>query len=182
MPRIQPNAKPDAKSQELLAGVKKMLGGTPNMFTTMAQSPATLGTFVGALVALGDSKLSSGLRAQISLAVAGANGSDYCASAHTTLGKLSTVEEGELAQNLQCKSPNAKTQAALTFARKIVAERGRVSDADVQAVRSAGYSEGEIVDIVTVTAIGIFTNYFNHIAGTEVDFPLIRTVNVAKAA
>ncbi len=182
MARIQPNTTPDTKSQELLAGVKKMLGGTPNMFTTMAHSSAALGVFVGALGALSTSKLSGGLREQIALAVAGANGCDYCASAHTALGKMNKLSEGELAQNLQSESTDEKTQAALSFARKIVDARGRISDADLQTVRSAGYSESEIVDMVAVTCINIFTNYFNHIAGTEIDFPLVSTQGVAKAA
>jgi uncharacterized peroxidase-related enzyme len=182
MPRIQPNKNPDAKSQELLAGVKNMLGGTPNIFTTMAHSPATLGVFVGALGALANSKLSGGLREQIALTVAGANGCDYCASAHTALGKMNKIEEGELKANLQTKSSDPKVQAALIFARKIVDARGRLSDADVQAVRKAGFDDSEIVDIITVTAVNIFTNYFNHIVGTEVDFPLISTANIAKAA
>ncbi len=182
MTRIQPNLTPDTKSQELLAGVKKMLGGTPNLFTTLAHSPAALGVFVGALGALSNSKLSSGLREQIALAVAGANGCDYCASAHTALGKMNKISEGELAQNLQAKSGDAKTQAALVFARKIVEVRGHVSDADVQTVRTAGYGESEIVDMVAVTCINIFTNYFNHIAGTEIDFPLVSTQGLAKAA
>lgn len=182
MPRIQPNATPDAKSQELLAGVKKMLGGTPNMFTTLAHSSGALGMFVHSLGALAGGKLSGALREQIALTVAGANGCDYCASAHTALGKMNKVSEGELAQNLESKSADAKIQAALLFARKIVVARGHVSDADLQAVRAAGYNDGEIVDIVAVTCVNIFTNYFNHIAGTEIDFPLVSTVSVAKAA
>lgn len=182
MPRIQPNQNPDPKSQELLAGVKQMLGSTPNIFTTMAHSPATLGVFVGALGAMASSKLSGGLREQIALAVAGVNGCDYCASAHTVLGKMNKVAEGELAQNLQGKAADAKTQAALDFAKKIVNARGHVSDSDVQAVRAAGYSDGEIVDMVTVTCINIFTNYFNHVMDTDIDFPLVRTENSSKAA
>lgn len=182
MTRIQPNTTPDLKAQELLGGVKKMLGTTPNMFTTMAHSSAALGVFVGALGALGSSKLSSGLREQIALAVAGANGCDYCASAHTALGKMNKIAEGELALNLKSKSSDAKTQAALTFARKVVDARGHVSDADVQLLRTSGFSEGDIVDMVAVTCINIFTNYFNHVAATEIDFPLVTTEGVAKAA
>ena len=182
MTRIQPNLTPDIKSQELLSGVKKMLGGTPNLFTTLAHSSAALGVFVGALGALSSSKLSGGLREQIALTVAGVNGCDYCASAHTALGKMNKINEVELAQNLLAKSENAKTQAALVFARKIVEARGHVYDSDVQTIRDAGFSEGEIVDMVAVTCINIFTNYFNHIAGTEIDFPLVSTQDLAKAA
>ena len=173
MVRIQPNTNPDAKSQELLVGVKKMLGSTPNIFTTMAHSSGALGVFVGALGAMSGSKLSGGLREQIALTVAGANSCDYCASAHTALGKMNKVAEPELAINLQAKSSDGRTQAALTFARKIVDLRGHVADADVTAIRSAGYSDSEIVDIVAVVCVNIYTNYFNHVAGTSIDFPMV---------
>lgn len=182
MPRIQPNTEPDHKSKELLAGVEKMLGGIPNLFTTMAHSSAALGVFVGALGALAISKLKASLREQIALTVAGANGCDYCASAHTALGKMSGVSEEELMKNLYTQSNDEKTQAALSFARKIVETRGHVSDADLKAVRQAGYNEGEIVDIIAVTCINIFTNYFNHIAETTIDFPVVSTASTKKSA
>ena len=181
MVRIQPNTNPDAKSQEMLAGVKKMLGSTPNVFTTLAQSSTALNFYLSASGALKDSKLGGPLREQIALTVAGANSCDYCASAHTTLGKMQKIAEGELAKNLQAISGDAKTQEVLKFARKIADLRGNVTDADVNAVRAAGYSDGEIVDIVAVVAINLFTNYFNHVAGTAVDFPLVSTVNAAMA-
>lgn len=182
MSRIQPNTTPDAKSQELLAGVKQMLGGTPNMFTTLAHSSSSLGFAVAGFTGFGASKLSAGLREQLALTVAGANACEYCASAHTALGKMNKIAEGELANNLNAKSADAKTQAALTFARKVVVARGHVADSDLQAVRAAGYSDAEILDIVTIVAFNTFTNYINSVAITEVDFPLVSLSNVAKAA
>jgi len=177
MVRIQPNTNPDAKSQELLAEVNKKLGRTPNIFKTLAHSSAALNYFLSASGALSASKLSSALREQIALTVAGANSCDYCASAHTALGKMQKIAESELAKNLQAMSGDAKTQAALKFARKIVDLRGAVSDADLAAVRCAGYSDGEIVEIIAVVCNNIFTNYFNHVAGTAVDFPLVSTAH-----
>lgn len=179
MARIAPNTKPDPRSQELLAGVKQMLGSTPNMFTTLAHSASSLGFAVAGFTGFGESKLSPALREQIALTVAGANACDYCASAHTALGKMHKVSEDELSQNLQALSGDRKTQTALTFARKLVDQRGRVSDSDVEEVRKAGYGDGEILDLVTVTVFNIFTNYINHVAGTEIDFPRIITAQAA---
>lgn len=182
MPRIQPNQNPSPKAQAQLEAVKKMLGSTPNIFTSMAHSPAVLGFYLGASGALAETSISGALREQIALTVAGANACDYCASAHTALGKMQKVNEGELALNLDSKSGDAKTQAAMTFARKIVDLRGHVSDADVNAVRAAGYTDAQVLEIVAVIAINIFTNYFNHIVGTDIDFPLVTTNAVSKAA
>ena len=182
MSRIQPTTTPDAKSQELLSGVKQMLGGTPNMFTTLAHSSSSLGFAVAGFTGFGASKLSAALREQLALTVAGANGCEYCAAAHTALGKMNKIAEDELANNLNAKSADAKTQAALTFARKVVVARGHVADTDLQAVRVAGYSDAEILDIVTIVAFNTFTNYINSVAKTDVDFPVVNIGGVAKAA
>ena len=92
MSRIQPTTTPDTKSQELLAGVKKMLGGTPNMFTTLAHSSSALGFAVAGFTGFGASGLSAALREQLALTVAGANGCGYCASKHTALDKMNKIE------------------------------------------------------------------------------------------
>ncbi len=175
MPRIQPieldQAQPKAKA--LLEGVHKSLGITPNIMRTMAQSPATLEAFLGFGKALSGASLSPQLREQIALTVAGENTCDYCASAHTAIGTKLGLDTDELAANLKGFSSNPKIQAALDFARRILTERGRVSDDDLRRVREAGYSEGEITEIVAVVAQNIFTTYFNHIADTDVDFPRV---------
>jgi uncharacterized peroxidase-related enzyme len=181
MSRIKPNSTPDPKSLDLLGGVKQMLGSTPNMFTTLAHSSTSLGFAVTGFTGFGASKLSAALREQLALTVAGANGCEYCASAHTALGKMNKIADGELANNLNAKSADAKTQAALTFARKVVVARGHVADADLLAVRAADYSDAEILDIVTIVAFNTFTNYINSVAKTDVDFPVVNLSGVAKA-
>ena len=98
------------------------------------------------------------------------------------MGDGAGLSADELEQNLKGQSADAKTQAALTFVNKLVQSRANVTDADVQVLKEAGYSEGEVFEIVTVAVFNIFTNYFNHVADTEVDFPHISTESVEKAA
>lgn len=171
--RIKPNSQPDAKAKEQLANIQKMLGRTPNIFTTLAHSPAALAFCLNGAAALRETKIPGTLREQIALTVAGLNNCDYCAAAHTAIGKMEKLPESELSQNLVGKSQNAKTQAALTFAQQIVEMRGHVSDSNLEAIRKAGFSEAEIIEIVACVCQNIFTNYFNHVAGTEVDFPKV---------
>jgi alkylhydroperoxidase family enzyme len=85
------------------------------------------------------------------------------------------VDAKELALNLTGKSGDAKTLAALTFGRRVLETRGHVTDADLLAVRSAGYSDADVVEIVAVTVDNIFTNYLNNVAKTAIDFPLVST-------
>lgn len=182
MSRINPNTTPDAKTAEMLDGVKKQLGSVPNIFATLAHSPAALGFYLQGSATLGGTALSARLREQLALTVAGANACDYCASAHTVFGRMRKIDDAELARNLAGRSDDAKTQAALTFARRIIDTRGHVADADLAALRDAGYSDAEAIEIVAVTALNIFTNYFNSIAGTEVDFPRVTTAAATQAA
>lgn len=182
MARIQPNENPSPEAQKQLDGVKEKLGSVPNIFQTFSHSPAVLDFYLQGSGALANTSISAALRESIALTVAGLNGCDYCASAHTVIGKSAGLSDDEAGENLHAKSGDAKTQAALDFAAKLVQNRANVTDADVQAVKDAGFSDGEVLEIVTVVAFNIFTNYFNHTADTDVDFPHVSTGDVKKAA
>lgn len=183
MPRLTALATADAPadSQPMLAAVQKKLGKVPNLVKTFAHSPAVLRFYLGQSDALAGGALPAPLREQIALAVAGSNACDYCASAHTVMGKGAGLDRDELAANLQGHSPDAKTQAALTLATGIVQTRGRVDSVYIDAARRAGYGDAEIVEIVANVAANIFTNYFNHVADTAIDFPIVRTTQAATA-
>ena len=78
-----------------------------------------------------------------------------------------------MAENLAGRSIDAKTEAALAFAIAIVQSKGHLSGESLQAVKVAGYKQDAIIEIVAHVAMNIFTNYFNHIAGTVIDFPFV---------
>jgi uncharacterized peroxidase-related enzyme len=162
------------KTRELLNAVKEKLGRTPNMMKTMAQSPAVLEAYLTFSGALAGGELSGRLREQIALVSAEINGCGYCASAHTAIGKIVGLDEDAILAARNAHAADPKTDAALKFARTVILNRGEVSDADLQAVKSAGFSEGEIVEIVTNVALNIFTNYLNEIAKTDIDFPGVK--------
>lgn len=171
---IQPDHA-QGKAKELMTAIKTEMGSVPNLFKVLAHSPAALQSYLSQSKALAGGVLPPPLREQLALAVAGTNGCDYCASAHTLMGKGAGVVEAELKSNLQSQSSDSKTQAALQFARKIVETRGRTTESDLAAVRNAGFSDAAIVEIITHVGMNIFTNYFNHIAETDVDFPRVDT-------
>jgi uncharacterized peroxidase-related enzyme len=167
------NDVPEA-SKPILDAVHKQLGVVPNMFRLIASSPAVLGGFAtnnGALAKTLDVKT----RERIALAVAQINGCDYCLSAHSYLGlNLAKISPEEVALNRKGESGEAKANAAVHFAAKVVRERGHVGDADVRAVRDAGFSDSQIVEIIAVVAENIFTNLLNVVAETDIDFPVVR--------
>jgi uncharacterized peroxidase-related enzyme len=147
------------------------MGGVPNLISTLAQSPAAVNAYLAFDGALAKGSLPRSLREQLALVVGEANSCDYCVSAHSMLGGKAGLSTDEVLKARAGNATDPKNAAALGFARKVVRERGLVSDQDVTALRTAGFSEGEIVEIVANTALNIFTNYFNHVAQTVVDFP-----------
>jgi len=168
-----------AASQPLLDAVEKQLGVVPNMFRLISLSPAALQGFLGFSGALGKT-LDVRTRERIALAVAQINGCDYCLSAHTYLGlNLAKIDAAEIALNRKGSSSDAKASAAVAFAAKIAKERGNVSDADVRAVKAAGYTDAQIVEIVAVVAENFFTNFLNIVAQTEIDFPVVTAAEAA---
>lgn len=172
LPAIDP-VTATGEAKVLLDGVQKKLGVTPNILRTMANAPAVLKAYLELGEALSGGSFDAKSREAFALAVAGANACDYCASAHTAISKSLKVDDSEIDLRLRGHASDPKLDAALVFARKIVEKRGFVSDDDIAAVRGAGHNDGTIAEIVANVAANILTNYFNHVAQTEVGFPKV---------
>ncbi len=168
-----------AASAPLLDAVEKSLGVVPNLFRLVGQSPAALEGMLGLNGALGRT-LDAATRERIALAVAQVNGCDYCLSAHTYLGlNVAKLDEAEIARNRSGGSGDPRANAAVAFAAKVAAERGRVTDADLAAVKLAGFTEAQIVEIVGLVAVNVYTNFINNVAETDIDFPVVRAAEAA---
>jgi uncharacterized peroxidase-related enzyme len=172
LPAIQ-TERASGKAKELLEAVQAKLKITPNMTRVMANSPAVLQGYLSFSGALAGGALNPKLREEIALEVGEQNECQYCVSAHTAIGKMTGLTDLEIAGARAAESSSPKNAAALKFAREIVAKQGRATDADVQAVRAAGFTDGEIAEIIAHVALNVFTNYFNNTADVEVDFPKI---------
>lgn len=159
------------KQKELLDAVQSKLGMTPNLVRVFANSPAVLQGYLGFTDALSGGTLGAKLSEQIALTVAETNGCEYCLAAHSTVGKMLGLNRDEMLDARRGSSNDSRTDAALGFAKSVTEQRGRVSDEDLDKVRSAGYDDGEISEIVAHVVLNIFRNYFNHIAETPIDFP-----------
>jgi alkylhydroperoxidase family enzyme len=66
-----------------------------------------------------------------------------------------------------------KRNAALQFAKKIIETRGHVTDGDLAAVRAAGYTEANVIEIVALVAMYSLTNFFNNVFDPDKDFPAV---------
>jgi uncharacterized peroxidase-related enzyme len=175
MSRLQPVDPSTAtgKAKELLDAVKGKLGIVPNMTKVMASSPVVLESYLGFSGALSGGLLDAKTREQLALLTAQGNHCDYCLSAHTAIGKMVGLNHEQIVASREGDGGNPKTTAALTFAKRILDTKGQVTEADLAAVRSAGFSEGEIAEIIAHVALNVFTNYFNVATDVDIDFPKV---------
>ena len=163
------------KTKQIFDSLQKKLGTVPNITRVLANSPAALNAYASFSGALAEGTLPAKTREQIAIAVGNANNCDYCLSAHTALGALAGLDATDLKLAQGAEASDAKTATALRFAVKVVRERGLLAASEVDTLRSAGYTDGEVAEIIGAVALNIFTNYFNHIAGTEIDFPVVHS-------
>jgi uncharacterized peroxidase-related enzyme len=169
-----------AASRPLLEAVNKQLGTVPNLMKVLGNSPAALGGYLGLSGALGKGTLGAKTGERIALAVAEFNGCNYCLAAHSYLGKnLAKLDDAEVHANRNGTSHDAKADAAVRFAVQIVKARGHVADADVAAVKNAGYTDAEVIEIVVHVALNTLTNYVNEVAQTAIDFPEVDLLQAA---
>jgi uncharacterized peroxidase-related enzyme len=159
------------RPKELLDAVRHQLGMVPNMTRAMATSPVTLDGYLQLSGVLAKGTLPAKVREQIALAVAEANWCDYCLAAHTAVGKAVGLTHEQIRDSRLGGAVDGSTDALVRFARRVVDARGKMTDADLAAVRSAGWGDGAVAEVVANVALHVFTNYFNTVADTALDFP-----------
>jgi uncharacterized peroxidase-related enzyme len=183
MTRLKALSPEDAtgKTKELFNAIHGKLGMIPNMMRTMGNSSAVLEGYLNLSGALAHGKLGLKTGELIAMTVAESNTCDYCLSAHSFIGeKLVGIDVNSLTTAREGNSSNDKTAVALKFAQTLVAKKGSVSDTDINNVKAAGYTDGEVGEIVAHVALNILTNYLNKTANTEIDFPVVNSYETAR--
>ena len=169
------------ESKELFDAVNKKLGFIPNLIKVFGNSPATLKAYLSLGEIAGSGNFNAKFREQLALAIAEENECNYCLSAHTAIGKMSGLTDEQTELNRRGLANDAKVQAGLEFAQNVTKNRGQVSSEAIQAVKDAGYNDGDILEIVLNVVSNTLTNYTNHLAQTEVDFPSVEAGKFAVA-
>lgn len=161
------------EQKAILDAVQSQLGTVPNYLKVFANSPAALRAFLGLYGIANEGSLDALTRERIALTLAQQNGCQYCVSAHTTLGRKAGLTASEIEANRAGSSQDAKAAAAVKFARALVAHTGEVTTAELLEVRNAGYSDAEIVEIITHVGLNFLTNVLGKASRVEIDFPKI---------
>ena len=158
-------------AQTTMAKVKKKLGRVPNMYQVMANSPAVLSAYVDYSAALSSGTLCSQLSELIASATAEYNKCSYCLSAHQVLGQKVGLSKEEILEGRQFRSDRDKMAKALDFSKKMLEAPASISSDDLLTLRSVGFTDGEVLEIIGNVVRNLLTNYINIVAGTEVDWP-----------
>jgi uncharacterized peroxidase-related enzyme len=160
-----------ADSKQTLDAFTKNIGFTPNMMATFAHSPIAFNSWAALLGSLSKA-LDVKTRDSIGLAVSEVNGCNYCLSVHSfTAEHMAKLPADEIILARKGQAVDAKRAAAVQFARRVIETRGHVSDADLRAVREAGWTEANLMEIVALVAMYSLTNFFNNVFDPEKDFP-----------
>ncbi len=161
-----------AESKPTLDMFTKNIGFTPNMLASFALSPIAFtawATLRGSLSKSFDLKT----RESISLGVSEVNGCNYCLGVHSHGAELAKMRADEIILARTGHASDPKRDAAVQFARKVIETRGKVGDADVNAVRDAGHTDANVMEIVALVAMYSLTNFFNNVVDPEKDYPAV---------
>ena len=165
----------DAAAPETAAMFQTIRGKTgmvPNLYRVAGNRPAVLAGLLGLNENLAGGRFDASMREAIALAVAGANACDYCASAHAAISTGLKVPQDAIEAHLAGQSDDPKLAAVLRLSIAIVNARGLVTNSELSVARNAGLADGDIVETVGNVVATIFTNYLNHVAETDIDFPV----------
>jgi len=160
---------------ELFADIKRAAGGVPNTFAAIgALGPVALKSILDADGVLAKGTLGKQDLEVIKLIVSEIAGCDYCVAAHSLLGKMTGLKPDVLKQ-IRNGEPtgDAKRDALVHFVRNLQHTSGTITKDEFDAIKAAGYTDEQLVEISLAIAVTIFTNVFNRINDTTVDFPAV---------
>jgi len=163
----------NAEQQALYAAIQAELGVVPNFLKVFAHSPDALRAFLGLHGVANDGSLDPQTRERIALALAQQNTCEYCLSAHTAIGAKAGLNRAEIQANREGSSQDAKAAVAVKLAKSLAEHKGEISTAEILEARNAGYSDADIVEIITHVGMNILTNILGKASRVEIDFPKV---------
>jgi len=167
------NESANTEQKELFSAITAQIGMVPNFLKVFANSPVALRAFLGLHSIASEGSLDNLTKERIALALAEQNACQYCASAHTAIGSNAGLSGAEIEANRAGTSQDAKAAVAIKFAKALAEHNGEVTSAELLEVRAAGYSESDIVEIITHVGMNVMTNILGKASRVEIDFPKV---------
>lgn len=175
MPRIPVHTIDDAPADSVAAlqKIAKQTGKVLNIHAEMAHSPVVMAAYAGIADAIAQhGSFDARTREAIALAVGAVNSCHYCQSAHTiSATRAGLTQEQSLAIRSGSGIDDPALDTMLAVVRDAAANAGSVADTTWTAALDAGWTATELTEAFAHLAANLFTNYFNHYVGTELDVP-----------
>ncbi|AMG02330.1 carboxymuconolactone decarboxylase family protein [Vibrio mimicus] len=173
MSRITPVSNPQGEAAATLNAIKQKIGMVPNLYATVAHSSTVLNAYLAFSEALSQGRLTAKQRELIALAVGQANACQYCLSAHTMISRSTGLSDEQIITARLGSAENALDNALVKLAVSLVKQRGVITDEQLSEARAQGVDEGLVFEVLAQVSANTFTNYANHVAGTDIDFPKV---------
>jgi alkylhydroperoxidase/carboxymuconolactone decarboxylase family protein YurZ len=163
------------KSQELLAGYETKHGMVPNVLKQMANSPVALEAFLSSRDIMAKGVLDPKMRLLIGILVAETYSCAYMLSARVAQAKAAGMSDEEIKSGKEQSSKDPKFDRGLQFVRNLILRHGELPATEMAELKTAGFSEGEIVEMIAQTSADMQVYYMVQIANPASDFPSVAT-------
>lgn len=161
-----------SKTNEIFENTKKGLGFVPNMYIAMGANTALLDAYTHAYKSFRENAGFTPVEQEVVfLSVAYENNCEYCMAAHSFVGDMMTKVPTEVTDAIRAgeEIPDVKLAALSKLTRLLTANRGMVSQEEVDAFLSVGYDEAAVLGIIAGIGVKTLSNYSNHNTDPEVD-------------
>jgi uncharacterized peroxidase-related enzyme len=160
------------ESKPILENSQKTMGMIPNAHAVLAESPQTLKAYNMLHELFSNTSFNKDEITVVWQTINVDNECTYCVPAHTAIAKQMGVSD-DISQALRDEAPlpDDKLEALRTFTQQVMAKRGNVEKADLDAFFKAGYGHQQVLEVVLGLAQKTISNYVNHMAETPLDEP-----------
>lgn len=160
-----------ANNQAIFDNLNKALGFVPNLYATYAHSDTALENYLN--FANAKTSLSAKEKEVVNLAVSQVNNCVYCLSAHTAIGKMNGFTDDQILElRAGHSSVNTKLDALAKLAKNVTENRGRTDATVLENFFEAGYSKGNLIDVISLVGDKTISNYIHSTTQVPVDFPV----------
>ncbi len=164
-----------ASNQTIFDNLKSGLGLVPNLYAVMAHSETALGNYLQFQNA--KTTFSNKEKQAVNLVVSQVNDCLYCLSAHTLLGTMNGLTEE---QTIEIRKGEAtfdlKLNTLVALAKEITAKKGFIAETVLNNFINAGYTKGQVVELVMLVAEKSAMNYLHAITKVDIDFPVAKSI------
>lgn len=159
-------------SQPLLQNSLKVWGFIPTLHATLAESPIALDAYTAMYTAITTHGTLSAVEQQIAFQVVNVlHSCEYCTAGHTYLSRAVQMPEDVIAalRNGATISGHSRWEALRQFTETVVRTRGHAGDAAVADFLAAGFTQAQLLEVVTIVACKTISNYTNHLTHTPLE-------------